>query len=370
MAAQVTTLDLRSDTVTKPTARMREAAATAEVGDDVLGDDPTVAALERAAAARFGKAAGLFVTSGTQGNLCAVMAHCRERGSELVLGDRSHIHIYEQGGVATVAGVHPRTVPNAADGSISPADVDAAVRPADAHFPVTALVCVENTHNRCGGAALPPDFIDEIGALCAARGLPLHLDGARVANACVKFGVSAERMCRAATTVSVCLSKGLGAPAGSVLVGPPDVIARARRARKVLGGGLRQAGVLAAPARVALDEMWDRLADDHDVAAALGDKLAGIAGDRFHVVLPDSMTNMLYVGVAGSVPAAAIVEGLARRGVRVLAVDGATIRAVANHHVQAGEVSRIARGFCEAYEEAQEAMAAAAVDSAPPLGNS
>uniref|UniRef100_A0A7R9Y289 Aromatic amino acid beta-eliminating lyase/threonine aldolase domain-containing protein n=1 Tax=Prasinoderma coloniale TaxID=156133 RepID=A0A7R9Y289_9VIRI len=341
--------DMRSDTVTKPTRAMREAMLNATVGDDVLGDDPTVMELEAQAAKWLGKEAALFTTSGTQANLCAVMVHCAQRGCEVILGCDSHICIYEGGGIANVAGAHPRQLPNNADGTIDLDAVEAAIRPNDVHFPRTALLCIENTHNRRGGVALPVEYMDAAGALCKRRGLRLHVDGARLPNACVKMGVSAARMVQAADSVSLCLSKGLGAPAGSVLAGSKAFIAEARRARKALGGGLRQVGVLAAPALLALTTMWNRLEEDHARLVGLHAKLATVKALDVPP-MPPTATNMLYVGTR-ALDAKAICQLLeSEHGVRVLPVGPHEIRLVCNYMVTDEHVEDLHTKFAAAAE--------------------
>jgi threonine aldolase len=238
-------VDLRSDTLTKPTPAMRQAMAEAEVGDDVFGEDPTVNRLEEMAAERLGKEGGLFVASGTMGGMVCHMAHC-QRGDEIIIGDKSHTFLFEQGGSATVAGIHPRTVPNQPDGKLALDEIEAAIRPDNDHFPRTRAILLENTHNLCNGYPLDFDYMQKVGELARRYGLKVHVDGARLFNAATALDVNANELVAEADSVSFCLSKGLAAPVGSVVCGTKDFIARARRARKVLGGGMRQAGVLAA----------------------------------------------------------------------------------------------------------------------------
>ncbi|GIW12855.1 MAG: threonine aldolase [Tepidiforma sp.] len=278
-------IDLRSDTVTRPTPAMRRAMAQAEVGDDVFGDDPTVNRLEARAAAETGKEAALFVPSGTMANLVALLAHTSP-GDEVLLGDQSHVLHYEVGGVARIAGLVTRTLRNLPDGSLDPAEVAAAIRIQTIHSPGTRLLCLENTHNRCGGAALPPTVIAHLADLAHASGVAVHLDGARIFNAAVALGVSVAELVAPCDSVSFCFSKGLGAPVGSVLCGSVEFISRARRFRKLLGGGMRQAGVLAAAALFALDHHVGRLADDHANAARLAAGLAAMG--PFEPVPPQS----------------------------------------------------------------------------------
>ncbi len=336
-------IDLRSDTVTRPTPAMRAAMAAAEVGDDVFGEDPTVNRLEAMAAERVGKAAGLLVASGTQGNLAALLAHCG-RGDEVILGDQSHTFVYEAGGSAAVGGIHPRPVATEADGTLDVAAVEAAVRPDNVHFPPTRLVCLENTHNRCGGAVLGPAYMAAVRGVADRHGLAVHLDGARLFNAAAALGVPVGDLARDADSVTFCLSKGLAAPIGSVLCGPRDFVDRARRARKLLGGGMRQAGVIAAAGIVALETMADRLADDHANARRLAEGLADLPG----IVLdPERVaTNIVIFALrpeAGSPDQ--LVAAVAARGVRVLAIGGPRLRAVTHYEVSAGDVERAIGAF-------------------------
>jgi len=253
----MTEIDLRSDTVTLPSPAMRRAMFEAELGDDVFGDDPTVNRLQDLAAERIGKEESLFVASGTMGNLTALLTHCR-RGDEAIMGNRAHTFLFEAGGSAALGGIHPHTLPNQPDGTLRLEDIEAAIRAENVHYPRTRLICLENTHNRCGGAALRPEYSDAVGELAHARGLALHLDGARVFNAAVALDVDVRELTRAADSVQFCLSKGLAAPVGSMLCGTAEFIAEARRWRKMLGGGMRQAGVLAAAGIEALENMVDR----------------------------------------------------------------------------------------------------------------
>lgn len=269
-------IDLRSDTVTLPTPEMRRAMFEAEVGDDVYGEDPTVNRLEEAAAALLGKEAGLFVPTGTQGNQVAVLTHAG-RGEEVIAEAESHLFYYEVGAVAALAGCQVRVVPGVR-GAMDPERVEAAIRSENIHFPRTALVCLENTHNRAGGAVLPPGNAAAVAEVARRHGLPVHLDGARIFNAAVALGVPAAQVAAPADSVMFCLSKGLAAPVGSVLVGSRAFIARARVSRKLLGGGMRQAGILAAAGLVALRTMVARLAEDHQNAARLAAGLGGLPG--------------------------------------------------------------------------------------------
>ncbi len=331
-------IDLRSDTITRPTPAMRKAMAAAEVGDDVFGEDPTVNRLEAMAAERMGKSAAMLVASGTMGNLVCQLVHCG-RGDETILGDQSHVFFYEQGGAAALGGIHPRTLANRPDGTLDPAAIAAAIRPDDVHFPRSRLVILENTHNRCGGAPLRAEYTRAVGELAHGRGLKLHIDGARIFNAAVALGVDVAVLTAPADSVTFCLSKGLGAPLGSVVCGDEAFIAQARRVRKSLGGGMRQAGIVAAAGIVALKEMVDRLDEDHAHAGRLAAGLAGIPG----IVLdPGSVaTNIVYFRIdkAGT-DAPTVAARLAEAGVRVLPTAPDQMRAVLNYHIRADDVER------------------------------
>jgi threonine aldolase len=329
-------IDLRSDTVTLPTPTMRKAMAEAELGDDVFGEDPTVNRLEEMAAERMGKEAALFVASGTMGNLVALLTHCG-RGDEVILGNRSHTFINEAGGCAALGGIHPYPVPNQPDGALDLGDIEAAIRGDNVHYPRTRLVCLENTHNYCGGTVLSADYTARVGALARRHGLALHMDGARIFNAAVALGVEAAELVREADTVAFCLSKGLSAPVGSVLCGSHDFIPQARRARKIVGGGMRQAGVLAAAGIVALEEMVDRLAEDHANAARLAEGLAGVAG--ISLDLDSVQTNMVFFDLADeSVPTRKFVERLEQEGVKLLSLGPRTIRVVTHYGINAQDI--------------------------------
>ena len=287
-------VDLRSDTVTHPSEEMRRAMYEAELGDDVFGDDPTLNRLEAMAAERFGKEAAVFVASGTMGNLVSVLAHTT-RGDEIILGNQSHIFRSEAGGSSVLGGISFHTVPNDERGMLDADDVRAAIRPNDPHMPRTALVCLENTQNACGGAALTQDDISSIADVAHENGLALHIDGARIFNAAVALEAPVAELTREADSITFCLSKGLSCPVGSVIVGSADYIQEARRWRKMVGGGMRQVGVLAAPGIVALDSMVDRLAEDHANARKLAEGLAEVEGISID---PDALpTNLVFFEV-------------------------------------------------------------------------
>jgi threonine aldolase len=285
-------IDLRSDTVTKPTPEMREAMYRAQVGDDVYGEDPTVNRLQELAAATTGKEAGLFVPSGTMGNLAAILAHCG-RGDEVILGNKAHTFLFEAGGISALGGVHSCQLPNQPDGSLKLIDIEAAIRPDDPHDPITRLICLENTHNRCGGTFLTPEYTRQVGALAHEQGLAFHLDGARVFNAATAQGINVKELTGPVDSVTFCLSKGLCAPVGSVLCGSNVFIKKALRVRKMLGGGMRQAGIMAAAGIIAIEKMSLRLSEDHARAKKLADGLRKIP--FFEVDEP--ATNMVFLSV-------------------------------------------------------------------------
>ncbi|XP_042855811.1 probable low-specificity L-threonine aldolase 2 [Penaeus japonicus] len=288
-------VDLRSDTLTQPSAPMKEAMVAAPLGDDVFGEDPTVMALQEKVARLLAKEAALFVPTGTMGNLICVLNHCRIRGSEVLLGNLSHIHVWEQGGISQLGGVHPRTLKNLPDGTFSLEELRQLVRGDNPHWPVTSLVCVENTHNMVGGRVLPLSWMDELGATCRELGLPLHMDGARLLNAATALGVPAARLVRDCDSVSVCLSKGLGAPVGSVVAGTKDFIRGALRLRKALGGGMRQAGLLAAAGIYALDHGLPKLAQDHAHVRTIAQAVSDLGSKVIKVDLEGVQTNILLL---------------------------------------------------------------------------
>ena len=329
-------IDLRSDTVTLPTPAMRKAMAAAEVGDDVFGEDPTVRKLEDLAAQRMGKAAGLLVTSGTMGNLVCQMAHCG-RGDEMILGDKSHIFYYEQGGSAAIGGIHPRIVPNQPDGTLLPGDILTAIRLDNVHFPTSRLIVLENTHNLCNGSPIPLPYLNRVATIAADNGLKLHVDGARIFNAAVALGVSPAELAAPADSVSFCLSKGLAAPVGSVVCGSSNFIAKARRTRKVLGGGMRQAGIIAAAGIVALEQMVERLAEDHDNARRLAVGLADLKGLSLGG-LEKVKTNIIYMDLTSDLPSTETAQKLEKAGVRVNPSGPHRLRAVTHHGITAEDV--------------------------------
>lgn len=283
-------VDLRSDTVTKPTPEMREAMAEAEVGDDVYGDDPTVNQLQVKAAEMLGKEAALFVPSGTMGNLLALLVHC-SRGEEVICGDKSHIYVNEAGGMAALGGIYPHPVPNQKDGTLRLEDIRASIQPDDSHRTITRLVCIENTQNMCGGVVLSVDYTQQVGQLAKEHGLKFHIDGARIFNAAAALNVDIKELVAPADSVMFCLSKGLVAPIGSMLVGSKEFIAKAHRLRKMLGGGMRQVGVMAAAGLVSLEKMTGRLKQDHARAKSLYEGLKQVKGLRLEA---EPASNMVY----------------------------------------------------------------------------
>ena len=331
------TVDLRSDTVTQPTAAMRAAMLAAPLGDDVFGDDPSVNALQDALAERLGFEAALFMPTGTQSNLCALMSHC-QRGDEYIVGQFAHTYRWEGGGAAVLGSIQPQPLPHQADGSIALADIAANIKPDDAHFAKTRLLTLENT---IGGKVLPMGYLAEASALAQKHGLARHLDGARLFNAAVagaeKSGgdpyVAAREITQHFDSVSVCFSKGLGAPVGSVLCGSREFVQRAHRWRKMVGGGMRQAGVLAAAAHFALDHQVARLADDHKLAQRLADGLQGIPG----LTVEAPQTNIVFVDVAGD-KAAGLLPFLKSHG--ILATGLYRLRFVTHLNVDAAGVDR------------------------------
>ncbi|KAG5224093.1 hypothetical protein OIU77_006845 [Salix suchowensis] len=350
------TVDLRSDTVTKPTAAMRAAMANAEVADDVLDYDPSALRLETEMAKVTGKEAALFVPSGTMGNLISVLVHCNIRGSEVILGSNSHIHIYENGGISTIGGVHPRTVKNNDDGTMDVDLIEAAIRDprGEIVYPTTRLICLENTQANCGGRCLSAEYTDEVGELAKKHGLKLHIDGARIFNASIALGVPVHRLLQAADSVSVCLSKGLGAPVGSVIVGSKSFIARARILRKTLGGGMRQVGILCAAALVALRENVPKLEDDHKKAKMLAEGLNQIKGLRLNAAAVE--TNIIFFKVleGAKLTAEKLCKNLEQHGILVMQESPTSIRVVIHHQISESDVQYTLSCFKQALTGVKE----------------
>ena len=344
-------IDLRSDTVTQPTPAMREAMANAEVGDDVYDEDPTVNKLQELAAHMTGKQAALFVPTGTMGNLASILAHC-QRGDEVMLGKNSHIYLFEAGGISALGGIHSCQLTNQPDGSLLLSDLEAGIRDDDPHEPVTRLICLENTHNRCGGTYQTPEYMSQVYEFAHARGLKVHLDGARLFNSAVAQGVDAKEITRHVDSLTFCLSKGLSAPVGSVICGTREFIKQAYRARKILGGAMRQVGIVAAAGIVALETMVDRLAEDHVRAQRLAD---GLRGNRGLVLMPGTpSTNMVFASLAESVPMSAqeAANKLMGLGVKVGAVSARGFRMVLHCWIDDKMVDAVIAAFDEALASA------------------
>jgi len=340
-------IDLRSDTVTQPTPEMREAMAIAEVGDDVYGEDATINRLQEMAAEMLGKEAGLFVPSGTMGNLIAVLSHCG-RGDEIILGNKAHIFLYEAGGISALGGVHSQQLPNLDDGSIALEDIEAGIRGSDSHDPVTRLIALENTHNRCGGSVLPVEYTNQVGKLAKKHGLSYHLDGARVFNAAAALSVSAKEIAAPFDSITFCLSKGLSAPVGSVLCGSKEFITKAHRMRKQLGGGMRQAGILAAAGIVSLENMTERLGEDHARARKLAEGLAGVSGLILDKGSPH--TNMIFMNLADHVEysTSEVADHVYKtHGIRIGITGKRRYRLVMHYWIDDDAVERTVAGFRE-----------------------
>ncbi len=336
-------IDLRSDTVTQPTPAMREVMAQAEVGDDVFEEDPTVNRLEAMAAELLGKEKALFVVSGTMANLVSLLTHCG-RGNEIIMGDQAHIFLYEQAGCAALGGLQARTVKNQADGSMDLGAIEAAVRADNVHFPRTGLIALENTHNRCNGSPLNVDYVQAVSKIARHYKLKLHMDGARIFNAAAALGVPAKDLAGPADSVSFCLSKGLAAPVGSLVCGSHEFIAQARRNRKLVGGGMRQAGILAAAGIIALTEMVERLAEDHVHARQLAQGIAHIEGLK--IDLGSVKTNIVYFEVANSrIGANEFSRLAAAQGIRVMPLGPRQLRAVTHYHISDADISRTLNSF-------------------------
>jgi threonine aldolase len=329
-------IELRSDTFTLPTPEMIQAIVSAPLGDDVWGEDPTVIALEEKSAHLFRKESAVLVSSGTMGNLLAMLSHT-SRGDEVIVGDKSHVFTSEVAGSAVAGGIQLRTVSNTSRGTIDLNALQGAIRPVDVHYPRTALICLENSHNMCSGAVLDLEYVSAVRAIAVEAGAKLHMDGARIFNAAVALGVTAGELAAGADSVTFCLSKGLSAPVGSVLCGSEEFIMRARKYRKMLGGGMRQSGVIAAPGIVALDTMVDRLAEDHVHARRLGETLDALPG--VSVDLTRLRTNIVVADVSktGRSPTS-IVEGLLKRGVKIAPTGPTTIRLVTHRNVSSEQI--------------------------------
>lgn len=340
-------IDLRSDTVTKPTPEMREAMAEAEVGDDVYRDDPTVNRLEQLAADLLGKEASIFVPSGTMGNLIALLVHC-QRGEEVIVGNQSHIYLNEAGGMSALGGIQPCPIQNQPDGTLATDDILASIRSEDVHHPITRLICLENTQNICGGVPLTPDYTRKVGELARKNDLGLHIDGARIFNAATAQNVPVRDLVEPADSVMFCLSKGLAAPVGSMLVGTNQFIMRARHIRKMLGGGMRQVGIVAAAGIISLEKMTKRLSDDHARAKKLADDLRQVHG--LVVDRNSPYTNMVYLNLSDEVhtDARQITQKMKDRGVLVDPENARRFRLVTHYWIDDPAVEKTVDAFQKA----------------------
>ena len=343
-------IDLRSDTVTLPSPAMREAIAKAELGDDVMGEDPTVNRLQECAAEKVGKEAALLVSSGTMGNLVALLAHC-SRGQEVILGDECHIFNYEAGGASALGGIAYHTVPTGRLGELDIADLDHALHPPDVHYAPPGIICLENTHNRCGGTILKPDYLQSVRAVADKACIPVHLDGSRIFNAAVALGCDVRELTRAVDTVQFCLSKGLSAPIGSLVCGSKRFVERARHYRKMVGGGMRQAGIIAAAGIVALNEMVERLAEDHATAQRLAEGLAAIP--KVSIDLETVQTNLVIFRVSSPHEnGSSFAEVLAQAGVKIGDIGGGRLRAVTHYGISHEDIDEALRIIRETWQPA------------------
>lgn len=340
-------IDLRSDTVTKPTPEMREAMAEAEVGDDVYGDDPTVNRLEEIAAQMLGKEAALFVPSGTMGNLIALLVHC-QRGDEVIVGNQSHIYLNEAGGMSALGGIQPCPIQNQPNGTLALDDILASIRTEDVHHPITRLICLENTQNVCGGVPLSVEYTRQVGELAHTHNLFLHIDGARIFNSAAAQNVGAKELVESADSVMFCLSKGLASPIGSVVVGTGKFIMRARHIRKMLGGGMRQVGIVAAAGIISLEKMTRRLGEDHVRAKKMADGLRQVKGLEVDAESP--LTNMVYLNfsVAMGIIPTQVSARMKERGVLIDADNTQRLRLVTHYQIDDAAVEKAVSAFREA----------------------
>ena len=330
-------IDLRSDTVTLPSDSMKKAISSSPLGDDVFGEDPTVNALQERAAQITGKEAALFVPSGTMGNLVSILSQCA-RGTEIILGDQSHTFLYEGGGVSIYGGIHSRQLRNQRDGTLDLADIKNAIRTKDDHFPETGMICLENTHNRCFGAPLSISYMNSVSNIAKEHHLKIHVDGARIFNAAVSLNTSVKELVSVANSISFCLSKGLSAPVGSLVCGRQEFIAKARRIRKSLGGGMRQAGIIAATGLEALDTMIERLKDDHENARKLAEGIQNIAG--LFLNLNNIHTNIVYFEMKTD-NGKTFVERMAGNGVLFFQTSPGRFRMVTHYGITSEDIDRV-----------------------------
>jgi len=340
----VKTIDLRSDTVTQPTQEMREAMMNAPVGDDVYGEDPTVNDLQDLSANILGKESGLFVPSGTMGNLIAMLVHC-QRGDEVILGDKAHTFLFEAGGISALGGVHSFQLPNQPDGSLKLEDIKTSIRGDDPHEPISKLIALENTHNRCGGTFQAPEYVNEVCSIAREKGLSVHMDGARIFNAAAACKVPVKKLVENVDSVTFCLSKGLCAPVGSVLCGSSEFIYQALRIRKQLGGGMRQAGILAAAGMISLQKMTKRLVEDHIHAQRLAEGLSMIPGITIENGKPE--TNMVFIHISEEIPILVeeIESCLRDQGIRIGTVGDRRYRMVTHYWIGDTDINYVIDGF-------------------------
>ena len=333
------TIDLRSDTLTQPTKNMRKAMTEAEVGDDVFGEDPTVNRLEKIAADRMGKESAVFVPSGTMGNLISMLSHCN-RGDEIILGDQSHIFLNEVGGIAALGGIHPHIIPNEPDGTLNLDTVEKKIRPSDLHYPPTRLIALENTHNYCMGSPIGPEYIQQASDLAKRYGLQIHVDGARIFNAAVALEIDVKDLVREVDSVMFCLSKGLSAPVGSLVCGNKKFINKARKWRKMVGGGMRQSGHLAAAGIIALNDLVDELKKDHFNAQVLAKGLARLNGIALDPELVK--TNIIFFNLKHpTLNPDTFLEKLETQGIKMLAIESGVFRAVLHREISESQIERV-----------------------------
>ena len=337
-------IDLRSDTVTNPTEEMRKAMALAEVGDDVYGEDPTVNSLQQLSAEELGKEAALFVPSGTMGNLISLLTHCN-RGDQAIMGHLGHTFLFEVGGVSALGGVFPHTLQNRPDGTLALEDIRSAIHDNDDHTPRSRLIILENTHNRCGGIAISKEYSDQVASIAHQNGMSLHIDGARIFNAACALNTSAAKLVETADSVTFCLSKGLCAPVGSVVCGSKDFILRAKKIRKQLGGGMRQAGIIAAAGIIAVSKMTKRLSEDHERAKILANGLSQLEGLRIDLATPT--TNMIFVSLNEDIKLSSedLLSNLQSLGIRIGRVDKRQFRLVTHYWISDDDVRKCIKAF-------------------------
>jgi threonine aldolase len=340
-------IDLRSDTVTQPTQPMRDAMAHAEVGDDVYGEDPTVNRLQELAAEVTGKEAALFVPTGTMANIASILAHC-QRGDEVILGNLAHPYLNESGGIAALGGIQPFTIPNQDDGTLLISDIENSIREDDPHHPITRLIALENTHNRCNGAFLELEYIESVGKIAHKNNLAFHIDGARIFNASVASGVKVKKLVAMADSVTFCLSKGLCAPVGSLICGSKEFIAKTLRLRKQLGGGMRQAGIIAAAGIIAIEQMTLRLAKDHERAKRLS---LGLSGIKALSVSPQhtNIVRFTLLPESGKSPEE-FKKALVKRGIRIGHAGSWGFRAVTHHDISDDSIDKTLSAFSDILE--------------------